>query len=39
MNIIKKILKGIWTLTLLMVLFGAFAFALAHDVVMAWINF
>lgn len=39
MNIIKKILKGIWTLTLLMVLFGALAFALAHDVVMAWINF
>ncbi|WZK93375.1 hypothetical protein [Enterobacter phage vB_EclM_AS6] len=39
MDIVKKILKGIWTLTLLMVLFGAFAFALAHDVVMAWINF
>ncbi|SCN45969.1 hypothetical protein ENTB43_314 [Enterobacter phage Entb_43] len=39
MDIIKKILKGIWTLTLMMVLFGAFAFALAHDVVMAWINF
>lgn len=39
MDIIKKILKGIWTLTLMMVLFGAFAFALAHDVVMVWINF
>ena len=39
MNIIKKILKAIWTLTLLMVLFGAFAFALSYDVVMSWINF
>lgn len=39
MNIIKKILKAIWTLTLLTVLFGAFAFALSYDVVMAWINF
>lgn len=38
-NIIKKIFKAIWTMFLMMVLLGAFAFALVHDVVMAWVNF